>query len=195
MEAVLAASRPPSMFKPSGDVDMAGDIAEVGANANTGCPMLSAACLTADEAGVAAVPAVPAEVRGPAVPAEVGFPAVPAEDGVATVVGTCCPGVAVVLVEACSAASVEGGAAASERPAVMVQLLLLSRLSLPSSALLVSGGLTDTAAAAAAAGVVRSLLALAAVSNVALGVCETVPDVFLALLSSGGASRTVSGLL
>ena len=116
MEAVLAASRPPSRFKPSGDVDMAGDIAEVGADANTGCPMLSAACLTAHEAGVAAVPAVPAEVRGPAVPAEVGFPAVPAEvgvpavpaevgvpavpaeDGVAAVVGTCCPGVAVVVV-------------------------------------------------------------------------------------------------
>ena len=75
----------------------------------------------------------------------------------------------------------------------MVQLLLLSRLSLPSSVLLVSGGLTDTAAAAA--GVVRSLLALAAVSNVALGVCETAPDVFLALLSSCGATRTVSGLL
>ena len=111
MEAVLAASRPPSIFKPSGDVDMAGDIAEVSADANTGCPMLSAACLTADEAGVAAVPAevrgpavpaevgfpaVPAEVRGPAVPAEVGVPAVP--DGVASVVGTCCPGVAVVVV-------------------------------------------------------------------------------------------------
>ena len=61
--------------------------------------------------------------------------------------------------------------AGSDRPAVrpaVVQLLLLSRLSLLSSVLLASGTSTDTPAAGAAVGVVRSLLALAAVSIVAL---------------------------